>query len=78
MKSEVAGAGAGLYFREAGEHCRENPLTGVKAIDDDLIEAQIDGESEAIVGRCADPVGVRAFLALFVRGRSRNAGRSRW
>src|SRR5580693_7818521 len=67
MKGEMARACAGLHSREAGKHRREDPFARVEAIDDDLIEPQIDGEREAIVGRGANPVGVRTFLALFIR-----------
>src|SRR5580692_392949 len=67
MKRKVAWAGAGFHLGKAGKHRRENPFAGVEAINDDLIEAQIDVEREAIVGRGANPVGVRTFLALFVR-----------
>src|SRR5580704_18699561 len=67
MKRKVAWAGAGFHLGEAGKHRRKDPLARVEAIDYDLIEAQIDGEREAIVGRGANPVGVRTFLALFIR-----------
>src|SRR3984957_18759682 len=67
MKRKVARAGAGFHFCKAGKHRRKGPFAGVKTIDDHLIETQIDGQSKAIVGRCANPVGVRAFLAFLVR-----------
>src|SRR5271170_2472912 len=66
MKREMARAGTGFYFCKAGEQRRKDSFGRVEAIDNDLIEAQINGEREAIVRRRADPVGVRAFLALFV------------
>src|SRR5580704_14758371 len=67
MKGQVPRAGAGFHFRKAGKHRRKDPFARVKTIDDDLIESQIDGESKAIVGRCANPVRVRAFLAFLIR-----------
>src|SRR5580700_11856313 len=66
MKRKVARAGAGLHFRKAGKHGRKDPFAGIETIDKHLIETQIDGQSKAIVGRCADPVRVRARLAFLV------------
>src|SRR5579872_228814 len=71
MKCEVARTGAGRQFCKARKHRGKDPFARVKVIHDDLIEPQIDSESETIVRRCANPVGVRAFLALLVGARSR-------
>jgi len=67
MKREMARARAGFHFRKAGKHRREDSSAGIEAVDDDLIKPQIGDEGEAVVRRCANPVGMRAFLALLVR-----------
>src|SRR5580765_628955 len=66
MKRKMTRARARFHFRKTGKHRCENPFAVVEAIDDHLIEAQIDGKREAVVGRSTDPVGVRAFLAFFI------------
>src|SRR4029077_8408704 len=66
MEGEVARSGTRIQFGEGRSVGRERAFGGVEAVDQDFVEAEIGGEDEAIIGGSADPVGVRAFLALFV------------
>ena len=41
-------------------------LLGVEGIDQDLVESEVRGEGELVVGRDIDRVAVRCLLALLV------------
>src|SRR5438105_15591240 len=64
MKSEMARAGAQLDFGKRRIIRRERAMRRVEVIDEQFVESQVCGDSEAIVVGKFNLVCVRALLAL--------------
>ena len=67
MKRKMPRAAAGRRFAEGRIVRRERSLGRVELVDQQLVEAQIRREGEAVVGRDVDRMGVRAGLPLLDR-----------
>src|SRR6185369_3404153 len=70
MKREVARTAAGGRFCERGFVGSERTFRWVEFIDQELVEAEVGGDGEAIAGRDVDRVSVRAGFALLINARA--------
>ena len=70
MKGEVPRARSRLDGRKRRVARDERPLPGIEAIDEDLVDAQVGGVGEPVVGTEVDRMGARRTLTRRVDARS--------
>src|ERR1035441_9254677 len=70
MKGEVARSGSSVELGVGRDVRREGAGFGVEAVDEQLIQAEIDSNGKTIIGSGLDPVSVRTLLAFVVDARS--------
>lgn len=78
IEAKMTRSGARIELGKGRVVRRQGTSFGVETLHQQLIESQVDGDGETIVGRGLNPVRMRAFLPLFIDAGARvlHEGRS--